>query len=172
MTSGPSAPPLGPGTQQKIAALRDETIEKLGKLKKEVEDKAKSRLESAEKKAERTFKDLRWMIWFAFGLGFALLVISMGTYLFQKQTLEVLGIGALGSADLLALFLYKPMDRLQRASADLSQQLIILSAWAVAVNLHVLSVDPAQPDTARTAAKDIGTTAADLSRAIQEFVEK
>ena len=54
------------------------------------------------------------MIWFAFGSGVALVMIAVVLFILGVKTLEVLGLGALGIADLIALFVYKPIDRHQR----------------------------------------------------------
>ena len=147
------------------------TVEQLLRLQDEIETRARSQLGVLETKATKTFQDLRVMIWATFAIGILLIVTSLLLFIFQQRTLEVLGLSTLGAADWLALFLYKPMDRLQKANADFSQQVLILKAGILSPHLELLAMNVNQPETVITASKNIRTAAVDIARAIQEFVE-
>ncbi len=147
------------------------TLDSLIKMVKEIQDITDKQTKEAKEKACTTFRDLRAMIWAAYALGFALIVIAIALFVFQERTLEILGFGTLGAADIIALFLYKPMDRLQKANADFSEQFTILRGWAAAVNLHFLAMESTNADSIKEAAKNIQQVSMDTAKAFQDFCE-
>ncbi len=74
-------------------------------------------------------------------------------------------------ANLFALFLYKPMDRLQKANADFSQQIMILKSWVLATNLQLRAMDVNEPKSVISAAENIKGLAVELAKAIQTLLE-
>jgi uncharacterized membrane protein (DUF106 family) len=149
-----------------------ETVAKLKRLQDDIQTRTQKQMAVLQSKARKTFRDLRAMIWVTFLFGVVLIVAALLLFLFQQRTLEVLGLGSLGVADWLALFLYKPMDRLQKANADFAQQVMILKSWVLATHLQLLAMNVNEPDTVRAAAKNVRTAAVEAARAIQEFVEQ
>lgn len=150
-----------------------ETIDRLKKLQEAVQEITEKQTSQLQSKATKTFRDLVYMTWITFLLGLVLVASSFVLFaLFQQKTPEVLGLGSLGVADWLALFFYKPMDRLQKANADFAQQVIILKSWALSVNLELLAMDVHKAETVITASKNIRAGTAQSAREIQEFIEK
>jgi hypothetical protein len=127
-------------------------VDNLLKIQGHINSKELPQLES---KAKNTFLELRLMIWVTFLSG--LFLIGMSIYLSYARgtTVEAVGLGSLGVADWLALIFYKPMDRLQRASADFGEQLMIEASWIMAVNLHLLAMRVGDPKELQDAAKNI-----------------
>ena len=124
-------------------------------------------------KAIKTFQELRYMTWVTFAFGLILLARSgLLSTLQPGKTVEALGLGALGVTDLIALFLYKPMDRLQKANSDLNQQAITLKSWALSVNLELLAMRVSEPDTVKTASKNIQSAGTESAKAIQEYIKE
>jgi hypothetical protein len=90
---------------------------------------------------------------------------------FGEQTLEILGLSTIGVADWIALFLYKPMDRLQKANVDYVQQLTILKSWATSTNLQLRAMDITKPETVIAASNDIQNASIEIAKAFQKFIE-
>ena len=158
-------------TETQRRQANKETIRELLRLQKDITERTENQTMRARVKADKTYNDLRYMIWAAFLLGLSLIVISVGFFIFTERTLEVLGLSALGVADWLALFLYKPMDRLQKANADYAQQLTIMKGWATVVNLQLLAMDITRPETVISAASDIQDASIEIAKAFQRFIE-
>lgn len=158
-------------TDQERLRKNAETVERLTGLEGEIEAKARAQMSLLEETARNTFRDLRAMIWVTFGFGLFLLLTSITLFIFQERTLEVLGLSGVGIADLVALLLYKPMDRLQKANADFSQQVLILKSGALSPHLELLAMNVNDPATVIAASKNIRAAAVEMARAIQEFIE-
>lgn len=99
------------------------------------------------KKATRTFGDLRWMVWIVFIIGLILILISIIRFIIDpSETPTILFMGSLGIADVLIVLFYNPMDRLQKASSDHTQQTLSIISYGI---LNRLRLDAASVDTAR-----------------------
>ena len=61
----------------------------------------------------------RAIIWIAFVSGLFLIIIAIALFILGVGTPEVLGLASLGVGYWIALFVYKPMDRLQKAISAL-----------------------------------------------------
>ncbi len=175
--SGPTS--TKPSSEEKSVSMTEtqrkqankETIKELLRLQKDITERTETQTSRAREKADKTYSDLRYMIWIAFLLGLILIIISVGLFIFTERTLEVLGLSALGVADWLALFLYKPMDRLQKANADYAQQLTIMKGWATVINLQLLAMDITRPESVISAASDIQDASIEVAKAFQKFIE-
>ena len=165
-----SAKPVLMDVEQRKEA-NEKTIKTLLELQKDIGERAETQIERAQKKADKTYCDLRYMIWAAFLFGLGLLIVSIGLFIFTERTLEVLGLSTLGVVDWVALFLYKPMDRLQKANADYVQQFTLLKGWAASINLQFLAMDVTKPESVIRAAKNIHDSSVDIAKAFQKFVE-
>jgi hypothetical protein len=157
-------------TAQRKAA-NDETIRTLLDLQKDIGERTESQTEKARKKADTTYRDLRFMVWGVFLFGLGLLIVAIGLFIFEQRTLEVLGLGTLGVLDCIAIFLYKPMDRLQKANADYIQQFTILKGWATTINLQLLAMNVSEPESVITAANNIEKVSIIIAEAFQKFIE-
>lgn len=157
--------------KQKVDSANAETVDSLLKMVKDIQDISDKGTTEARQKASITFTDLRIMIWIAFALGLALIAVAIYLFVFEERTLEVLGMSTLGIADWIALFVYKPMDRLQKANADYVQQFTILRGWAAFTNLQFLAMDSNNRESVRTAANSIQNGSLDAARAFAKYIE-
>lgn len=131
----------------------------------------KTELAELDAKADKTFKELRWMIWITFVLGMGLIFTSIGLSITGAKVELPLGLGTLGVADWLALLAYKPMDRLQQASADFSEQIMIEASWIMSVNLYLIAMNVDKPETVSKAANDIITATWRSAKDIGIFIK-
>lgn len=157
--------------KKKVKAANDQTIDSLVKMATDIQDVSDKGTTDARNNAKTTFNDLRYMIWIAFILGLALIAVAIYLFVFEERTLEVLGLSTLGVADWLALFVYKPMDRLQKANADYVQQFVILRGWAAFTNLHFLAMDTTDRGSQKEAATSIQNGSIDAARAFAKYIE-
>ena len=157
--------------KKKADAANAQTIDSLIKMVQDIQDVSEKGTTEARDKACKTFNDLRYMIWIAFILGLALIGVAIYLFVFQERTLEVLGLSSLGVADWIALFVYKPMDRLQKANADYVQQFVILRGWAAFTNLHFLAMDSTDRESQKEAATSIQNGAIEAARSFAKYIE-
>ncbi len=129
----------------------------------------KAELEELESRADRTFRELRFMIWVTFVLGLVLIGSSIILSAYRGESLQVLGLGSLGVADTVALLIFRPMNRLQQANGDFTEQLMIVASWIIAINLYLLAMKYEVPNTLQDAAKNIITASWKSSRDIQRI---
>lgn len=151
-------------------AVNRETVERLRALQTEIDRQTIPQMEKLQAAATRTFHQVRGVIWFVVGVGVFLLTASMWLFVTQGRALEVLGVGSLGVADLVALFFFKPIDRLQKATADFAQQVMILKAWTSSVDLQLLAMDVNDPESLMATDKNLRGAAVQLAKALQETV--
>jgi hypothetical protein len=92
-----------------------------------------------EDRAYSTFSTIKWLSIASYALGALLIVVPITLVVvapdIATMSVETLGITSLGIVDLLALIFYKPMDRIQRASGDFTQHMMIYSSWAMIVKM-------------------------------------
>ncbi|MGD0329862.1 MAG: hypothetical protein ABSB40_05350 [Nitrososphaeria archaeon] len=148
----------------------EETKKGLRNLQVAIENLADSKHEKLEANAARTFKELRWMIWITFAFGLGLVLTSVVFFVAGKGTLSVLGLGSLGVADWLALFFYKPMDRLQEADKDYLQQMIVVKGWALSISLEMLAMKVDNYQSMIAASKNIRSATYFAVCSLNEFV--
>ena len=153
-----------------LAGANLNTFEKLRGLQKDVELQTPRQISKMESRARRVYISLLAMIGFAFGLGVFLVVVSLVLLWQNRPTLEVLGLGSVGFLEFATLFFFKPMDRLQIAVADFEQQVIVLRAWELSLNLELFAMDSNNRDSVRTAAKNIKDAAVDLVESLEKGV--
>lgn len=153
-----------------VGKWNEETKKGLRRLQLAVERLADSKHEKLETNAARTFKELRWMIWITFAFGLGLVLVSVALFVVGNRTLSVLGLGTLGVADWVALFFYKPMDRLQTADKDYLQQIVVVKGWALSINLEMLAMKVDDPESMIGASKNIRTATSFAAHSLHEFV--
>ncbi len=149
---------------------RERNLEEIKSLQKN-QEQLLSTVSELRSKALRTFKGIEAMVWLTFAIGVMLIVISLGYYILERQTIETLGFSAIGLADFATIFFYKPMDRIQSADANYSQQEMILNTWATATQLELIAMNVNEPDTVQRAAKNIENRTLQALREINSFVE-
>ncbi|MDF1538438.1 MAG: hypothetical protein P1Q69_06010 [Candidatus Thorarchaeota archaeon] len=95
--------------------------------------------EEIQSRAFSTFTAIKWLSIASYMLGALLIVVPLLLIVVAPDIatmgVETFGITSLGIVDLLALIFYKPMDRIQRASGDFTQHMMIYSSWAMIVKM-------------------------------------
>jgi hypothetical protein len=76
-----------------------------------------------------------------------------------------------GIADLAALFLYGPIDRIHKIMGDMSQIIIVLNSYQYQVSLILIEMDIADKKSVGEAAAKIGEAAKTKIRLIEEYFE-
>jgi hypothetical protein len=79
--------------------------------------------------------------------------------------------GGLGIADLTALYLFRPIDRIHALMGDMSQVTIALNAYQAQVGLHLLEMRADEADTVGAAADDIRAASQVSIRLVEEYFE-
>ncbi|MCK5291750.1 MAG: hypothetical protein KAR39_07020 [Thermoplasmata archaeon] len=121
---------------------------------------------------EGTFSGIQTMTAIAYGLGIFLIVSSVLYYFLTEQRLEVLGFSALGSAEMVAIFLYQPMQRVQNALGDFSQHTVVLHAWNTQVALKMLHMRIDDEASAKEACEYIRDITKDYAETIERLTER
>ena len=150
--------------------MNDETIAQLMALQGELDRRSRAQMEALVASAAKTLVALKAMTWVVFAIGVFLLAFALALFATRGQSLDVFGIGALGIADFVSLFLFKPMEKLQSASADFAQQVVLLRAWSTSVILQLLAMDVRDRASVRESERGIRDAAVEMSKALQESV--
>jgi|WetSurMetagenome_2_1015567.scaffolds.fasta_scaffold66390_2 hypothetical protein len=109
---------------------------------------------------------------FTFILGFLLLVISATAATGEENKLVASIItGAAGIADLITLFLYRPIARIQKIMGDMSQIILLLNSYEYQVGLALMEMDIDIKESVGAAADKIGKIAYTTIVAIEKFFE-
>jgi hypothetical protein len=117
---------------------------------------------------EGTFSGIQAMTGIAYALGIFLIVSSVLYYFLTEQRLDVFGFTALGTGEMVTIFLYQPMQRVQNALGDFSQHTVILHSWNTQVALKMLHMKIDDVDSANKACEYIR----DITREYAETIEK
>lgn len=124
-------------TQNKPPEEQNEIKSNLDNVKQDMINLDKS-LGDLGKKATKTFGDLRWMVWIVFIIGLILILISIIKFIIDpSETPTILWMGSLGIADVLIVLFYNPMDRLQKASSDHTQQTLSIISYGILNRLRL-----------------------------------
>ncbi len=79
--------------------------------------------------------------------------------------------GGFGLADLTALFLFKPIERIHKLMGDMSQIVIALNSFQTQVGLRLMQMDSTNRDSIGQTAEFINTAAKDSIKTIQDYFE-
>lgn len=106
-----------------------------------------------------------------FSVGLALL--GLGIYYGQggDTPAQAIGFGSAGTASMLGVLFYQPMERINRATSDLAQQETMLRTWSIAVDLELMAADTFERETVREAAERLRESSRELSGSIERYVE-
>jgi hypothetical protein len=107
-----------------------------------------------------------------FALGIVLLSVPAVMAL-QGRTAELQAIIAagFGLADLTALFLFKPIERIHRLMGDMSQITLTLTSFQAQVELRLIQMDAGNRSSVGDAAVQIGEIAPAAIKLIQDYFE-
>jgi hypothetical protein len=107
-----------------------------------------------------------------FILGVTLLSIPVYTVLTGKvSVLPSLVAGGFGIADLAALFLYGPIEKIHKLMGDMSQIIIAINNFQSQVGLRLMEMDSNERMTMGVASEKIGEAAAESIKLIQDYFE-
>lgn len=107
-----------------------------------------------------------------FFLGIILLSIPVYTVLAGKvSVLPSLVAGGFGIADLAALFLYGPIEKIHKLMGDMSQIIIAINNFQSQVGLRLMEMDSNERMTMGLASEKIGEAAAESIKLIQDYFE-
>jgi hypothetical protein len=130
--------------------------------------------EIGKEQIKQTYNVLKWMIVFAFITGIGLMVAS-GVMLIirgQENWTQTLTSGLLGiGIELFIVIIYLPMDRLQKASADLTQHKVVLKTWSIFVNVKLLAMDINNMESVNETTKSIFESTTTIIKAIETYIE-
>lgn len=79
--------------------------------------------------------------------------------------------GGLGVTDLVALFLFKPMERIHRLMGDMGQITVALNSFQINTALRLLQMDSTRRESVGEAAEAIGEYAERVVKTIQNYFE-
>jgi hypothetical protein len=157
-------------------AANEATFDEVVRRQEEMRSAADERIGEL---VERTRSSMRWIKVLSlttFVAGLAMLAMGMTLAWTGQETPHKLwsglGLGGAGTAGVLGVLLYRPMDRINRASADLAQQETMLRAWSMGVDLELMAADTFERDTVRRAADRLRSSSRELSGAIERYVEE
>ena len=107
-----------------------------------------------------------------FCLGLVLLSVPIAAALGQKiGLLESLISAGFGIADLAALFLYGPIEKIHNIMGDMSQIILALNSYRSQVGLRLMQMDVQNRESIGEAAEKINAAAENSIRLVQDYFE-
>ncbi len=136
----------GDGQNQGHDTLTSEDIDKANtKLFDDITSLSDERMawaESMHRYLEMSFRILKGMCEVAFIIGLILLILPFfAFYLSPSHDSNLLWFSGIGLAETVAILVYKPIDRIQKATSDMVQSTMILSSWASDIATIMYLVD-------------------------------
>ena len=136
-------------------------------------------LEPIREKAESTLGTIQFQTKALFGLGFALIGLSVILVILSVagvissdsvSSMSIFGVGVLGVADLFGLLFYKPMEMSKRAMEDFAQTVILVQGWVLSTELILRGVDIKNREMTMKAGELIQKAAAETVAALEKFL--
>ncbi len=136
-------------------------------------------LEPIREKAESTLGTIQLQTKTLFGLGFALIGLSVILVILSVagvissdsvSSMSIFGVGVLGVADLFGLLFYKPMEVSKRAMEDFAQTMILVQGWVLSTELILRGVNIKDRDMTMKAGELIQKAAAETVAALEKFL--
>jgi hypothetical protein len=134
--------------------------------------KNKGELDGLRQKLSATYWIIVILSIVMFALGIVLLSVpiaaAFGGRIEELQSLIAAGFGI---ADLAALFLFRPLDRIHGTMGDMSQIIMALNSFQTQVGLRLMEMDATNRQTIGQAAEKIGEAATNSIKLIQDYFE-
>jgi uncharacterized protein YhhL (DUF1145 family) len=125
-----------------------------------------------ERELSFTYSIMIILLIFMFGLGIVLISVPLiAAFRNNISTVEALTAAGFGVADLAALFLFRPIERMHKMMGDMSQITVALCSFQTQVGLRLLEIDLDDRDSVGRAATAISSAATDGIKLIQEYFE-
>jgi len=149
--------------------IRNELLDYQQSLKDDIEKKMKELSD----KSKGIFQLTTIIILLIFILGFVIIVLSLYSILNNPEdTYTGIGLGAIGvGSEVFALYMYKPMNRLNKLSVDYNQEVLILKNWVMTTNLYLLAMDVNDRNSVKEAADKLRQVSIETVDSIQRFLE-
>jgi hypothetical protein len=163
-----TASPVYSRDEQARKQENDRTLQAVVALQRRANDEHDE--QTIKENAQRTFLGLMVMSWAAFALGVVLIATSLAVFVVQGRTFDALGMGTIGIADVVAVLLYQPMDRLQDADTHYAQQIMMLRGWALTVNLQLRAMVWEDPDSVRATAGNIQSATEEYAKILGQLL--
>ncbi len=107
-----------------------------------------------------------------FALGIVLLSVPVvAAFRGQISELQSLIAAGFGIADLAALFLFRPLERIHGIMGDMSQIILALNSFQTQVGLRLMEMDSDKRPTMGQAAEHISAAAKDSIKLVQDYFE-
>jgi|GEM_PF-1624414 len=106
-----------------------------------------------------------------FFVGIALLLIPAMAAFTEINTLQSLIAGGFGVADLTGLFLFRPIEKIQKIMGDMSQIILIISSYQTQAGLRLMQMDVHNRPTLGQAAEKINMVTSESVKMIQKYFE-
>lgn len=162
----------GDGSTDIVDEANQLTVLQLQALQWHISKHSVENLHELEKRGRTVARHLTVMSWAAFAVGLGLLGVAVyGSVWGDLGTGAALGLSGLGVAEMLGVALYRPMDRLQEAQTDLSQQSVILRTWTLTTCLYLRAMDVGAEASVEDAALKIRESADEFTNALETLVE-
>jgi len=89
----------------------------------------------------------------------------------KVKELESLIAAGFGLADLVSLFLFKPLERIHKIMGDMSQIVIALNSFQTQLGLRLMQMDATDRNSMGTTAEHINSAAKESIKIIQDYFE-
>lgn len=127
----------------------------------------------------RLKRKLSWAYWaiiifssLTFFTGLLLLLVpAIAAFRGEAETLTSLVTGGFGIADLVALFIYRPFERIHQIMGDMSQIILVLNSYEYQVGLTLVEMDINDKLSIAAAADKIGSVASTKIAAVEKYFE-
>ena len=149
--------------------IKNELLNYQESLRRDIE----LRMKELSDKSKGTFQITTILIFLILILGFVIIVLSLYSIVTNPQdAFTGIGLGAIGvGSEVFALYMYKPMNRLNKLSADYNQEILILKNWVMAINLYLMAMDVNDRDSVGKAADKMREVTIETVNSIQKFLE-
>jgi hypothetical protein len=128
-------PPVAPQPQTLLALTEKANIDAFNQLVKMNEERMQS-VGCMQLNLEKGCELIKKMSIIAYVLGSVLIVMPFIVFLLSTpRDPNLLWFSGIGMAETVAILMYQPMNRVQKATSDMVQSTIILSSWATEVGL-------------------------------------
>lgn len=135
----------------------------------------KIKIRTLEEKAEGTFSRVQLLSTVLFSVGVLLAVagaVVLGVAVFNDNNIVGgLTISISGIITILGFLFYKPIQTIQQANSDISQQMILLNSWILHIKLLILGIEVDDKAQVRQSAQDLRDSMLVFAKAFEDFVE-
>lgn len=140
-------------------------------------EEGRKEVKTVQQKLKRTYNVIVVLSIIMFAVGIILLLVpvidGLREALMTGESVNwgSVGVGGLGIADLAALFLFRPIERIHKLMGDMTQITVEVNSYQTQVSLRLLEVDSTQRPTFGKAADFVKEAARNSIETIQKYFE-